>query len=83
MVHAPIFLSPHKTWTEELDLGFHHSGDKVTVSVKDSDSGLEFEDDLLYSADVYVPWCSAFHANVTTADCEDGYSYECDVKVGL
>ena len=68
-------------WTEELDLGFHNSGDKVTVAVKDSDSGLEFDDDLLYSTDVYVPWCSAFHADLATADCEGGYTYECDVQV--
>ena len=42
---------------------------------------MEFDDDLLYSTDVYVPWCSAFHADLATADCEGGYTYECDVQV--
>lgn len=47
----------------------------------DSDSGLEFGDDLLYSADVRVPWCSAFHADTITAECEEDYAYSCDVQV--
>lgn len=70
-----------KEWQEEIDLGFHHSGDLVTIEVIDSDSGLEFGDDLLYSVGVPVPWCSAFHANTTTADCDEDYAYNCDVKV--
>ncbi|CAM9325981.1 unnamed protein product, partial [Hapterophycus canaliculatus] len=62
----------------EIDLGFHHSGDLVNMQVMDSDSGLEFGDDLLYSADVRVPWCSAFHADTGTAECEEDYAYNCD-----
>lgn len=68
-------------WQEEIDLGFHNSGEVVTIEVVDSDSGLEFGDDLLYSVDVRVPWCSAFHANATTADCGEEYAYNCDVQV--
>lgn len=70
-----------KQWQEEIDLGFHNSGEVVTIEVIDSDSGLEFGDDLLYSVDVRVPWCSAFHANATTAECGEEYAYNCDVKV--
>lgn len=47
----------------------------------DSDSGLEFGDDLMYSTEVRVPWCSAFHAEVATADCGEAYEYECDAQV--
>lgn len=53
----------------------------MTIEVIDSDSGLEFGDDLLYTVDVSVPWCSAFHADAATADCEAGYAYDCDVQV--
>lgn len=70
-----------KEWQQEIDLGFHNSGDLVTIEVIDSDSGLEFGDDLLYSVGVPVPWCSAFHANTTTTDCDEDYDYNCDVKV--
>lgn len=47
----------------------------------DSDSGLEFGDDLMYSTEVRVPWCSAFHAEVAAADCLEAYEYECNVQV--
>lgn len=70
-----------QVWDEKVDLGFHNSGDLVTVTVMDADSGLEFGDDVLYSAEVRVPWCSAFHAAEATADCEDGISYTCDTQV--
>jgi len=53
----------------------------VSIEVIDSDSGLEFGDDLLYSVNVTVPWCSAFHADTAAADCEEDYAYKCDVWV--
>lgn len=71
-----------KIWNQEIDIGYHNSGDVVKVKVLDADSGLEFGDDLLYSTTIHVPWCSAFHADVATAECDDGYDYECDVNVG-
>lgn len=70
-----------KEWEQDIDLGFHNSGDAVTMEVFDSDSGLEFGDDLLYTVDVNVPWCSAFHADSAIADCEEGYAYDCNVQV--
>lgn len=74
------FIFPQE-WRQEIDLGFHYSGSRVSVEVIDSDSGLEFGDDLLYSVNVTVPWCSAFHADTAAADCEEDYAYECDVWV--
>lgn len=53
----------------------------MTIEVLDSDSGLEFRDDLLYTVNVNVPWCSAFHANTSTANCGEEYDYDCDVQV--
>ena len=64
-----------------MDLGFHNSGDIVSITILDADSGLELEDDVLYSTRVRVPWCSAFHADVVTARCKDGHNYECDLQV--
>ena len=55
----------------------------MTIEVIDSDSGLEFGDDLLYSANVTVPWCSVFHADVATAECDEDYAYKCDVWVSI
>lgn len=77
------YLYRTQEWEEEVDLGFHNSGDVVSIAVMDSDSGLEFDDDVLYSTQVRVPWCSAFHANTTTAECEEGYTYKCDVQVTI
>ncbi len=28
-------------WNEVLDLGYHHSGDEISIKVYDADSGLE------------------------------------------
>lgn len=53
----------------------------MNIEVIDSDSGLEFGDDLLYSVNVNVPWCSSFHADTATADCDEEYAYDCDVQV--
>ncbi len=31
----------HPYWNEVLDLGYHRSGDSITIKVYDADSGLE------------------------------------------
>ncbi len=31
----------HPYWNEVLDLGYHRSGDAITIKVYDADSGLE------------------------------------------
>lgn len=81
-VAVPHLYSVEKVWQETLDLGLHNSGDLVDVKVWDSDSGWELTDTLLYNTTIRVPWCSAFHAEAVTADCDnEGYTYECDTQV--
>jgi hypothetical protein len=54
---------------EPVNLGVLGSATEILVEIWDSDSGLEFSDDLLARAKIRVPFCSTFHANVTSVDC--------------
>jgi hypothetical protein len=70
-------LSP--VWDETIALGRHGSGDEIQLRVYDSDSGLEFWDDLLYETTLRVPFCSAFQAETIDADCTGQFDRDCDV----
>jgi len=68
-------------WNEYVSLGYLGSATEIRLEIWDSDSGLEFSDDLLVSAKVRVPFCSAFTAKENTYDC--GELYGCEVSDSL
>lgn len=68
-------------WNEYVSLGFLGSATLIQLEIWDSDSGLEFSDDLLVSAKVRVPFCSTFSAKEDTYDC--GELYGCEASDSL
>ncbi|CAM9619703.1 unnamed protein product, partial [Phaeothamnion confervicola] len=65
-------------WSEDLDLGVHTSGTPLVVAINDADSGLERGDDLLASATISVPYCSALQADSEGFQCGGDFGRDCD-----
>lgn len=71
-------------WNEYVSLGYLGSATLIQLEIWDSDSGLEFADDLLVSAKVRVPFCSTFSAKEMTYNCEGEQLYgRCEVSDSL
>lgn len=68
-------------WNEYISLGYLGSATQIKIEIWDKDTGLEFGDDLLTSANVRVPFCSTFYAKERTYDC--GKLYGCEVDDSL
>lgn len=63
------------TWNERLGLGYLRSGTKLRFRVKDRDVGIERVDgknDALGGADMRVPYCTAFSADLSNKMQDDG-----------
>ena len=69
-------------WNEYVSLGYLGSATLIQLEIWDSDSGLEFADDLLVSAKVRVPFCSTFSAKEVTYNCGELYG-RCEVSDSL
>ncbi len=45
-----VHNTKHPYWNEVLDLGYHRSGDSITIKVYDADSGLEVSQRLRFNS---------------------------------
>ena len=68
-------------WNEKVNLGVLASATEIQVEIWDYDIGVELDDDLLVRAPMRVPYCSMFHANLTSVDC--GMPFGCESKDSL
>lgn len=55
----------------DLNFGNRRAGGPILIRILDSDSGLEFDDDLIATFRVYVIYCSAFTATVQKTPHEE------------
>ena len=65
-------------WDQTINIGFMLSGALMTVEIFDYDIGVELDDDLLVSSTLRVPFCTTFHANKTSDQCDQVFGCSAD-----
>lgn len=74
----PIRDSLNPKWNEYVNIGILGAATEVKVEIWDSDTGIEFSDDLLVKSSFRVPFCSTFSADEYEVDCGKPFGCESD-----